>query len=120
MYKERWREILQFRSRSLFTQCDVCQTLKSDLANKALSFDQKLGSLQMYRAHLHDQFCDRTVCWQLQAISAEPSSDLVTLCIDGLDQAKFALPRDPQLRSASSLPFVSTSFCIVLILVSCP
>ena len=76
---------------------------KEDLNSRSISFDQKLGSLQMYPAHLRDQFCDRTVCWKMQAIGAEPTSDLICICIDGRDQAKFALPRDPALRSSAAL-----------------
>lgn len=57
----------------------------------------------MYRSHLHDQFCDRTICWRLQADSSDPTTDVVTICTDGLDQAKFALPRDPQLRTSAAL-----------------
>lgn len=103
VYKERWRDILRFREKNLFTQCEVCQTLKADLADKTLSFDQKLGSLQTYRNHLYDQFCDRTICWRLQAESADPSTDVVTICTDGLDQSKFSLPRDPQLKASAAL-----------------
>ncbi len=103
VYKERWQDILRFRDRSLFTQCEVCQTLKADLADKSISFDQKLGSLQSYRTHLYDQYCDRTVCWRLQSESADPSTDVVTICTDGLDQAKFSLPRDPMLKASAAL-----------------
>ena len=103
IYKQRWQDILRFRHRTTFTQCEVCMTLKQDLNSRSISFDQKLGSLQMYPAHLRDQFCDRTVCWKMQAIGAEPTSDLICICIDGRDQAKFALPRDPALRSSAAL-----------------
>ena len=103
VYQTRWRDVLRFRDKSLFTVCEVCQTLKADLSDKGLSFDQKLGALQLYRAHLHDQFCDRTVCWRLQSESADPSTDVLAICTDGLDQAKFALPRDPQLRASAAL-----------------
>ena len=90
-------------NRSLFSQCEICKNLKEDLSNKALSFDQKLGALQLYRAHLHDQFCDRSICWRLQSEGADPSTDLLVIATDGLDQAKFALPRDPNLRSSAYL-----------------
>lgn len=106
VYQLRWKDVLRFRDRSMFSQCEICQLLKQDLANKALSFEQKLGAVQMYRAHLHDQFCDRSVCWQIQAESADPSTDVLCICTDGLDQAKFALPRDPGLRTSSALTLV--------------
>lgn len=103
MYQLRWKQILGFRDRSLFSQCEICKNLKEDLSNKALSFDQKLEALQLYRAHLHDQFCDRSICWRLQSEGADPSTDLLVIATDGLDQAKFALPRDPNLRSSAYL-----------------
>ena len=61
VYKRRWKEILQFRQKSHFTTCDVCAVLKAQLADRGLSMEQKLGSLQLYRSHLHDQFADRSI-----------------------------------------------------------
>lgn len=106
VYQRRWKDVLGFRQRTMFSQCEICKTLKGDLGNKALTFDQKLGALEMYRAHLHDQFCDRTICWRMQAESADPSTDVLCIATDGLDQAKFAIPRDPGLRSSSALTLV--------------
>ena len=59
IYKKRWQDVLQFRQKSLFTQCEVCWTLKSELSNKTISMEHKLGSLKLYRQHLHEQFFDR-------------------------------------------------------------
>lgn len=101
VFKTRWSDVLAFRQRSMFTQCEICQLLKADLQNKQLSLEAKLSAIQMYRQHLHDQFADRTLCWRMQATSQDHESRLLTICIDGLDQAKFALPRDPQLRSSA-------------------
>ena len=109
VYNLRWKDILRFRDRSLFSHCEICKNLKDDLSNKRLTFDQKLGALQLYRSHLHDQFCDRTICWRLQSESADTSTDLVAIATDGLDQAKFALPRDPNLRSSAHLFLVLMS-----------
>ena len=52
-------------------------------------------------------------CWRLQAESSDPSTDVVTICTDGLDQAKFALPRDPQLRTSAALILGSKSLFLV-------
>ena len=102
VYKLRWSDILRCRSRAMFTECEICQTLKADLSNKGLTFDQKLGAVQMYRKHLYDQFCDRSICWQLQAASPERSTAL-TIALDGLDQSKFGLPHDPSLQCSAAL-----------------
>lgn len=95
VYKERWYDILRFRSRSLFTTCEVCCAFKSQLQDRSISFEQKLGCLQGYRSHLHDQYCDRTVIWTLQSEGSDPNSGILMICTDGLDQAKFALPYKP-------------------------
>ena len=103
VYKRRWKEILQFRQKSHFTTCDVCAVLKAQLADRGLSMEQKLGSLQLYRSHLHDQFADRSILWKLQAEAADPSSGIIFISTDGLDQSKFALPREPGLRANAAL-----------------
>ena len=103
VYKQRWRDILRFRARSLFTTCEVCCAFKAQLQDRSLSFEQKLGCLQGYRAHLHDQYCDRTVIWTLQSEGCDPQAQILMLCTDGLDQAKFQLPRDPQLCTNAGL-----------------
>ena len=40
VYQTRWRDVLRFRDKSLFTLCEVCQTLTADLSDKGLSFEQ--------------------------------------------------------------------------------
>ena len=103
VYKKRWQDVLRFRQKSLFTQCEVCWTLKSELSNKTISMEHKLGSLKLYREHLHQQFCDRSTIWKLQSESQDVNTDFVIISTDGLDQSKFALPRDPKLRATAGL-----------------
>ena len=70
VYKTRWSDILRFRSKSLFTACEVCTALKQQLATRTFTLDQRLGSLKLYRDHLHSQYCDRTAMWTLQEFSS--------------------------------------------------
>ena len=79
VYKRRWSDILKFRQRNLFTTCEVCFALKGQLNDKSLSMEQKLGSLKLYRAHLHEQFCDRTIIWRLQSESSDPTTDILVI-----------------------------------------
>ena len=106
VYTKRWKDILRFRAPSEFSCCEVCAAYKTQLADRTLSLEQKLGCLQGYRAHLHDQFCDRTIIWTLQAQGSEPHSGVLMICTDGLDQSKFALPRHPELRVNARLRLV--------------
>lgn len=114
VYKERWQDILGFRQQSQFTTCEVCFSYKQQLSDRGLTFEQKLGSLQGYRSHLHSQYCDRTVIWTLQQEAADPNSGVLLLRTDGLDQSKFRLPRHPELRANSRLPlYLGKAFCFV-------
>jgi hypothetical protein len=103
VYRRRWQDILRFRSKNLFTSCEVCYALKQGLGDKTLSLESKLQVLKEYRSHLHSQYCDRTVIWRLQAESAEHNSEVLLISTDGLDQSKFALPREPELRNNAAL-----------------
>lgn len=67
--------------------------------------EAKVQVLHEYMAHLHAQFCDRSCVWQLQSESSEPNSDVIFIAADGLDQAKFALPRHPDLRASAAVFF---------------
>ena len=65
----------------------------------------KVQVLHQYRFHLHAQYRDRTCLWQLQSQSSEPNCDVLFISTDGLDQAKFALPRHPDLRANAAVYF---------------
>ena len=95
--------MLGFRAKSLFSSCEVCSTLKSNLMNKSFNLQQKLGALRQYRMHLSDQYKDRTVVWTLQGEGADMGTNVLMISTDGLDQAKFSLPREPQLKANAAL-----------------
>ncbi|CAJ1450988.1 unnamed protein product, partial [Effrenium voratum] len=102
-YNESWKDVLRFREKSMFTQCEVCQTLKAQL-HSSIGLELKLGALKAHRTHLEDTFKDRSQLWQLQSLSEDGhSSSVLTIVLDGMDQSKFAVPRDPALRAAASL-----------------
>lgn len=69
----------------------------------AKSMEEKLGALIEYRKHLAAQFADRAISWQLQQLASDPMSDCIVMQIDGMDQGKFRLPRDPKLRATASV-----------------
>lgn len=115
VYRRNWSDILHFQSRNLFTTCEVCFALKQALQQKDSSLDARLTALKQYRAHLHSQYCDRSVIWKLQAESAEPNSGVLLISTDGLDQSKFALPREPELRNNAALNLASKiTYCFLV------
>ena len=65
--------------------------------------DIKLAAVKSYRAHLHDQYVDRSACWALQELSRDSLSGCLVVLLDGIDQQKFAIPRDKNLRASAAL-----------------
>lgn len=102
-WQTKWSNALAFRHRSAFTVCDVCHQLKQQLRDNKCTLEERLGAVTMYREHLHDQFVDRSSLWCLRTISSDHHSNTLVIVTDGIDQSKFALPRDSGLRCLSSL-----------------
>ena len=71
--------------------------------SEAKSMEERLGALMQYRSHLASQYADRALNWSLQECGQDELADLIICQTDGMDQSKFRLPRDPQLRMTSSL-----------------
>lgn len=88
---------------SRFGRCDICFQLSTALSSKNRSMEEKLADVRTYRDHLHAQFVDRNVQWALNALSQDHHSGTLVVLVDGLDQAKFRLPRHPGLRPVSSM-----------------
>ncbi|CAK9115722.1 unnamed protein product [Durusdinium trenchii] len=103
VYQSRWKDVLKFRARSMFSQCELCYNFKQDLSSTSLSMEARLGTLTKYRRHLADQYSDRCILWSLQEAACDPQSDLVIMCTDGMDQGKFRLPRYPGHRASSAV-----------------
>ncbi|CAE6950458.1 unnamed protein product [Symbiodinium sp. CCMP2592] len=102
IYSARWKPILAFRDKS-FTQCAVCYAYQQTLKDKTADMSTKLAAVSGLRSHLHDQYCDRAVAWQLQESAMDPLSGLMVVCTDGCDQSKFMMPRDPEFRISAAL-----------------
>ena len=85
-----------------FTECELCFQFKEGIA-KARSMEIKLGELVKYRSHLASEYSDRAITWALQELGSDPLGDLLVVQVDGMDQGKFRLPRDPKLKSTASL-----------------
>ena len=86
-----------------FSQCELCFQFKKALADPRATVEFKLGQMMAYREHLHGQFSDRTVMWTLGELAAMDECNIIVASIDGMDQAKFRLPRDPGLRTSASM-----------------
>ena len=91
--------------------------MTNQINDHSISIEEKLGAVKTYREHLHEQYIDRSIQWALNELSTETDSNTLTILVDGMDQAKFRLPRHPHHRAiASMLPFehvacFAISFC---------
>lgn len=86
-----------------FSRCEFCYHQTQQISDRSASLEEKLCAVKVYREHLHSQYCDRTVQWSLEEASRDPSSGILTILLDGMDQAKFRLPRHPGHRAVSSM-----------------
>lgn len=106
-----------------FGKCEICWNLSNQINDKSLSLEVKLGSIKAYRDHLHAQYIDRSIQWSLMDLSRDDTSGTVIVLVDGMDQAKFRVPKHPGLRAVSSMflvlncKFVAFSFLCLLVLV---
>jgi hypothetical protein len=75
----------------------------------------KFAAAKAYRLHLADQFRDREVMKALHSasLSSEVLEDTVIMLGDGMDQARWRLPRDPHLRTAMSMTKAKRPSCVV-------
>ena len=83
--------------------------------------EKKLADIKAYRDHLHSQYVDRAIQWSLNELSEDHHSGTLTILVDGVDQAKFRLPRHAGLRAVSSLCLVLpcvffSSLCFVCLI----
>jgi len=84
--------------------CDVCHALKKDITNRSLLPDARCQALRLYRQHIGDQYRDRQALWSVQSVSGEDHvAGVIAILIDGMDQRKFAIPRDPTLRATATV-----------------
>ena len=85
-----------------FTVCDICEQLKSQLHDPEVPLPQKLGCASAYRDHLHSQYLDRSLAWQICDLSTAREGDVMVCWLDAMEQAKFQVPRCKGLRTASA------------------
>ena len=86
-----------------FSRCELCWQLSNQINDRSESLEAKLGAVKTYRQHLHDQYVDRSIQWSLMELSKDAQSRTLIVLVDGMDQAKFRVPKHPGLRAVSSM-----------------
>ena len=110
-WASKWRHILEFKHESQHAVCDECCKYKHAMHGwlKQLQSDllsQTFETMQEYQRHLSAVTADRSFTVGLRggAVSAHCAgqSDYLMILVDGMDQAKWRLPRFPALRTPKS------------------
>lgn len=86
-----------------FSRCEFCFHQSQQISDRSASLEEKLHAVKVYRDHLYSQYCDRSIQWSLEEASRDPSSGVLSILLDGMDQAKFRLPKHPGHRAVSSM-----------------
>ena len=90
--------LLKFRTKRQHSICATCVQYK--LLIKMFSGDvlKRQQQTKLYHQHLDAQYADREIGRDLEAAS-ETHRDVIVISIDAVDQAKFAWPRSPAMKS---------------------
>lgn len=76
-------------------------------------FAERLAAIKAYRQHLAAQFQDRYMLWAMRGFAQDIACTFLLLVADGIDQAKWRLPRDPELRAVHALHKFQRPTCVV-------
>ena len=109
-YRTTWSHVLKFRNIGQGKRCKICAKFDEERA-QATTEEERVTIAQAKRTHIDEVLADRAVVDRAIKISekdaANPTGDghnqLLTITIDGMDQAKFRVPRN----LASSAEFES-------------
>ncbi len=100
--------LLRFRKVGSHAKCTVCEGYKKELRQGRLTLRRREQILELYTKHLIDQWLDRQVYENMQDLSRTClqhlrdghrwaagvlSTSVLTVILDGMDQAKFRVPR---------------------------
>ena len=86
-----WSKCLRFRHRTQHAMCRSCFEFKAAIRH-AKSIQAQAEAQFEYLEHLNHQYRDRLVYWQLRE-RAIHNQDLICMIHDGMDRAKFRMPR---------------------------
>ena len=90
VWKSCFKNILGFRAWGTHAACNIC--VEHDNARKtAATMADKLYHAEEKRRHLHQQWRDRRIYWQLRSSSNDEEASWIVIMADGADQAKFRI-----------------------------
>jgi hypothetical protein len=110
-WKEHWSLVLEFAHESTHATCDDCCTYKHEMKGWLSMLQSDVSStvlerMLVYQRHLSAVAADRSFVNGLRhmasSMTGAPGDEFLLVIIDGMDQAKWRLPRFPELRTPKS------------------
>ncbi len=101
-YRTSWKKTLKFRHVGVQSKCPDCERFK-EFRRQATSPEDAAAVSTQYRKHLSDMHLDRTIDARIAALAEkavagevprEADDSILSCCLDGMDQAKFRVPRN--------------------------
>ena len=99
VWTQDWGNLLKFRGQQQHSICSVCVCHKLLLQQCGHDAVRRAKLLQAFEEHKQAQYNDRRVYWHIRAQARLQPDQILSLIIDGMDQAKFCCPRHPHQKS---------------------
>lgn len=97
---------MTFRPVSQHHECATCIRHRAMVRALSGHSNARAAQQRLFYDHLRQQHLDRICYWTMRAESRDRSMPSVTVVTDGMDQAKFALPRHEAMRSKEFAQFM--------------
>ncbi len=111
-FKRVWREnfaaVLGFRAFGTHACCTDCSLHRASIRSAA-NAQERHDAADAYRSHLRAQWRDRQLYWKVRQKSRERDGDMLTVIVDGADQAKFRVFKFLGPAESTSLSLMSLS-----------
>lgn len=87
-----WKKFLRFRKSSQHAQCQTCFELQQRMNKRNNSWHDRVEAARALKVHYHNQYLDRCIYWSMR-FASRSGADVLCICIDTMDKAKFSWPR---------------------------
>ena len=110
-WRTKWNTCLEFRPHSTHAECSECIELK-EKRSRARDPAAKLEAIRNLREHRLENQADRGI--MTSSWNAGLANPVLTLTVDGMDQAKFRIPRARKHRESHEFQRFKRPKCIVV------
>lgn len=89
---------LRFRTENQHSQCSQCVKHKTVIKGLASHLLARAKQQEYYHLHLRSQYLDRCLYWEARSLSRLRGHTVTVIIGDGMDQAKWEIPRSSIMR----------------------